>query len=304
MKVIVGIDGSAQQADALALGSQLARVDGGHLTIANAYPWSRAATRLGSAYHLTVEEDAKELLAGAEAMVSGVECTTRAIADPSPARALHALAEEEGADILVVGSCHRGPVGRAVLGGVADRLVHGAPCAVAVAPRGYAADGGEPRRIGVAYDGSPESREALAWAGRFAERIGGSVSLVMVYEPVVLAVGYPAGMVYDSEEIDKKQRAECGRMLDEAVASLPPGVEPTSTMVHGAPGPSLAAAAEDVDLMVTGSRGYGPSRTTVLGSVSRSLIHHSPRPVVVLPRGASETQDAAGPVRDDVHAPA
>lgn len=43
----------------------------------------------------------------------------------------------------------------------AGRLLHGAPCAVAVAPAG-AREAGSFRHVGIAYDGTPEARAALA----------------------------------------------------------------------------------------------------------------------------------------------
>src|SRR5688572_3246747 len=130
MNVIVGIDGREQQRDALALATQLAQVDGGELTIAHVYPWSRWSVRLGAPYEVTMREDAEALLADAKVAANDMPCTVRAVADLSPARGLHRLAEDEDADVLVVGPSHRSVLGRTMLGGVSDRVVHAAPCAV------------------------------------------------------------------------------------------------------------------------------------------------------------------------------
>ena len=43
----------------------------------------------------------------------------------------------------------------------------------------------------------------------------------------------------------------------------------------------------EVDLLVLGSRGYGPVRRTLLGSTSDRVVHVAPSSVVVLPRGAA-----------------
>jgi nucleotide-binding universal stress UspA family protein len=97
--------------------------------------------------------------------------------------ALAAEAREQGADLVVLGSTHRGPLGRIVPGTTMENLLGGAPCAVAVAPPGFAdrADGesvwqpldghGDDtgmRVIGVAYDGSPAARAALESATEMA----------------------------------------------------------------------------------------------------------------------------------------
>jgi nucleotide-binding universal stress UspA family protein len=57
----------------------------------------------------------------------------------SPSRGLLDTAVAAQADLIVVGSAHHVPVGGVLLGSVGERLLIGAPCAVAIAPRGHAA---------------------------------------------------------------------------------------------------------------------------------------------------------------------
>ena len=91
-------------------------------------------------------------------------------------RGLHRQAEEQHADLLVVGSCSRGAFGRAMIGDDTRAALNGAPCAVAIASRGYAARAGNPiARIGVAYNGSPESKAALAMARELAAPTSASI---------------------------------------------------------------------------------------------------------------------------------
>ena len=285
MNVIVGIDAREQQADALALGADLARPDGGRLLVAYVYPWSHGATRLGTAYARTVRDDAIEVLRDATRDLDGVDFEIRAVPDPSVARGLHRLAEEENADLVVIGSPHRGVVGRTLVGGTAERVTHGSATPVAVAPRGYTRRDA-PALIGVAYDASDEAAAALAWATRFATTAGAKVKLLSAYEPTPLVVGYPAaGNPYD--ELDRTMRRECRERLDAAVASLPAALEPTGEMLDAPVAHSLAEAAKELDMLVAGSRGYGPHRAVLLGSVTQALSHASPCPLVVLPRGVA-----------------
>jgi hypothetical protein len=86
-------------------------------------------------------------------------------------RALHEAADELGASMIVAGSSHRGPAGRVVPGGVGERLLHAAPCAVALAPRGYARPAGGLGRIGVAF---VEAVEEAARGGRPRRQSGDS----------------------------------------------------------------------------------------------------------------------------------
>ena len=101
----------------------------------------------------------------------GVAIEFRELEAASAARGLHEAAEQEDIGLLVVGSTRRGAVGRLLPGSTADRLRHGAPCAIAVVPRDW-----QPRgslsTIGVAYVDTPEGREALREAHALASRAG------------------------------------------------------------------------------------------------------------------------------------
>ncbi len=57
----------------------------------------------------------------------------------------------------------------------------------------------------------------------------------------------------------------------------------TAAMV-GATRSSWRGRSPSTDLLVVGSRGYGPVLRVLLGSVSTRLIHIAPCPVLVIPR--------------------
>ena len=67
------------------------------------------------------------------------------------------------------------------------------------------------------------------------------------------------------------------------------GVDTEPQLLHGEPAEALSEAAGDLDLLVLGSRGYGPVKGTVLGSVSARVMAAAPTPVLVVPRGAGPT---------------
>src|SRR4051794_27000635 len=155
--IIVAFDGSDRAQDALALALRLRDREDGQITLACAVvdrPWHHAAT--------PVTDEIAVMLAGARAKVpAGIRVALRMPAAGSPARALTELAEADQADLLVVGSSRRSPSGQIWLERTAGRLLQGAPCAVAVAPAGVR-ESETFHHIGVAYDGSPEARIALA----------------------------------------------------------------------------------------------------------------------------------------------
>ncbi len=55
----------------------------------------------------------------------------------------------------------------------------------------------------------------------------------------------------------------------------------------------LCEAGADIDLLVIGSRGYGPMHHALVGSVSAHLMRSCPVPVLVMPRGATVDEGAA-----------
>jgi nucleotide-binding universal stress UspA family protein len=139
--------------------------------------------------------------------------------------------------------------------------------------------------VGVGYDGSEESEVALIAACQVARRAGASLRVIRIYDAT--RFGAPAlmtipGEVPFHENYEKQQRAG----LDEAVAALPAEIHAQAVFIAGSPGPELAAQTENVDLMVVGSRGYGPRAAVLLGGVTHTVTRKAHCPVIVLPRGS------------------
>jgi nucleotide-binding universal stress UspA family protein len=283
-KIIIGFDGSEPARDALALGHRLARETGADLLVANVYPLEPLLTAVpASPYQAQLLRDAEHTLASARAaLADGPDADFRAIPGASPARALHELAERENADLVVVGSCHRGRLGRALIGSNAQKLLHGSPCAVGVAPHGYrhtphaTTSNWDDTGVGVAYDGSPEAKEAL----QAARDTYGTLHVISIVDLGGLSYGYGYGYAEYLDNARELARVE----IAEAQAEL--GDRDVKTEIReGAPVTELSAASETLDLLFIGSRSYGPARRVLLGSVSAQLIEGASCPVIVTPRG-------------------
>jgi nucleotide-binding universal stress UspA family protein len=303
--IVVGYDGHDHASDALALGRLLARADGVRLVVACAYPEdplgeSAAAHEIARG----VREDAEAVLDRARAELAAapgapVEAELRAIAGAAPARVLHELAEQTDAEIIVVGATHHGAAVRLLTGSTPERVLDGAHCAVSVAPQGFAAKHAEdPRsiaRIAVAYDDSPEADRALDAAAALARRTGASLRLVTAVNTTVGL--YPPLDPTAYREISEVAREAAQLRLDRAAAGLEGDVPVTTAVIEGDVALALVADSEDDDLMVTGSRGHGPFRRVLLGSVSTKLLREAACPLVIVPRGSGEGT-AAEPERE------
>src|SRR6185503_3981093 len=122
-EILVGVDGTAGAEDALAFARRLAGTTGATLRLATAFPYQDTPSRASNAtFREALRADATATL---ERLGDG-DTPRIAVADVSPAHALHVLADESGAALVVVGSTHRGPVGRVLPGSTAERLLHGA----------------------------------------------------------------------------------------------------------------------------------------------------------------------------------
>jgi nucleotide-binding universal stress UspA family protein len=212
-------------------------------------------------------------------LVADAKPQVRLLSSADPAFALTELAREIGAEVIVLGSTRAAVDGRAAPGRLAHRLLHGsAPAAVTVAPVGYRGSESGLRRIGVGYDGRRESETALKLAARLARDAGVPLALWHVLEH---SAAGDVTMWLASHETMREWAEEC---LEAAVRRLGDVTVAEAVLLEGHPADVLAAQAATVDLLVLGSRDYGPMGRVLLGSVSRSVMRTAPCPVLVVPR--------------------
>jgi nucleotide-binding universal stress UspA family protein len=276
--VIVGVDGRGGGRDAITLATKL--LDGaGKLTLAHVRQGATNPYHAVTPGYLDEERDASGKLLEKERSETEVDAELVSVVAQSPGRGLHERAEEQEADLLVVGSCKRGILGRVMVGDDASAALNGAPCAVAIATAGYSQLGTPLQKLGVAYNGSPESEDALELARELARDTGGRVSALEVVHLSAYAFGglMAAPPMGDAiEDMLKQAEARMGELE---------GVDGRAS--YGFVGEDLAAFGEHVDLLIVGSRSYGPVRRLVYGSTAAYLERHARCSLLVLPRRAN-----------------
>jgi nucleotide-binding universal stress UspA family protein len=229
---------------------------------------------------------AKEAVAAMRRLHDDLGVETTIVDDVSVPRGLHITARAKRAGLIVVGSTRRGRTGRVVTGSTAERLLQGAPCPVALAPSRY--ERAELKTIAVGFVDTPEGHEALAAAHALAVRFGARLRVVTVLHP---AGGFDAAKAGGlrppkSYMLEGRHRADAEAAVDRAIAALGDGAEVERELHVDDPADVLLRISEHVDLLVCGSRGYGPVRSVLLGGVSRRLVDEAHCPVLVLPREA------------------
>jgi nucleotide-binding universal stress UspA family protein len=274
--VIVGVEGRAGGRDAIALAGRLLD-EHGQLTLVNVHGGSLNPVRASTPGRLAEEQERSHELLERERTQAEVQAELVSYVASSPGHGLHELAEERRADLLVVGSCGRGHAGRVLLGDDTRASLNGASCAVAVASRHYADHPLPITTVGVGYDGSPESEVALALARELAARRRSTLRALDVLSlPSYAFAGYGAPALGDEIE---QMLAEAKQRMD-AIE----GVD--GRAVYGLPGEELAAFSDELQLLIVGSRGYGPMKRLILGSTSNYLESHARCSLLVLPRAA------------------
>jgi nucleotide-binding universal stress UspA family protein len=246
-KAIVGFDGRSGGDDAQALASALV---GGH----------------GQVVLAQVGDGDSDASSGSARVVK--------IAARSVGEGLRRVAERQGGELIVVGSCQRNALERVVAGDDARSVLHRAVCPVAIAPTGYGTSGRAIRTVGVAYNGSSESMVAVAHAGLLAAQLGVGLIALSVVAPPMPTVGWgmSGGYLIDQESQLAEARERLGT-LD--------GVE--LEFVIGTIYDELTAFSERVDLIVCGSRHHNPAARIVLGSSGDHLARHAGCPLLVTP---------------------
>ncbi|MFC7495961.1 MULTISPECIES: universal stress protein [unclassified Nocardioides] len=140
----------------------------------------------------------------------------------------------------------------------------------------------------VGVDGSETSDRALEWAARYAALEGRP--LVIAHALGTIGAPEAAGMQFDGGAtfalVYDQLRADGETIVAAAttkVADAHPSLETSTVIEHGDPRQLVLSLAEHASTVVMGSRGRGPFRSLVLGSVTATVAGRARCPVVVIP---------------------
>ena len=297
--IVVGYEPSTADRAPVDFGVAMARLAGVPLVVVSVHSGAPTPPVSGEPLQYGVGQPEADLPADsspalqqveAELTALGVPVECRTLAGASAAKALHEAAEAMDAGLLVVGSSKRSPLGRVLAGAsTGERLIHGAPCPVAVVPRDWRQEG-KLAAVGVAYVDSEEGREALHSGAAVARRAGAALRAFTVVEPrfgmhletEAPMAGHPVGKGFETVLGEHRTHAE--GELRRVVEALD-GVDAQADGLIGDPAEVLIDVSEELGVLVCGSRGYGPPLTVLLGSVSRRVTQGAHCPVIVVPRG-------------------
>ncbi|MCD8339698.1 MAG: universal stress protein, partial [Burkholderiales bacterium] len=237
------------------------------------------------------DEEAQLILKPAveELKKAGVDVQTRfAIGEPAPTIAK--VAEDIGADLIIMGSHGRSALKGLLLGSVTNSVL-----ALCTKPmlilRNKPAKMHDNLQVGVAIDGSRYGAAAVKYIMDNHDLFGEKpcfylINVVSDYAGVVMPD--MAGMALPTLS-EMEVRAMQQEAFDEAVAPYKKefdkrGYENKEVCLVGNPGDEIAAYAKKhhLDLIVMGTRGFGAFKAAVLGSTATRIAAISDTPLLVI----------------------
>ncbi len=293
-RIAAGVNGFPEGNDAVALGEMIARATGAELLLVAVHTDPLVVLPEGMNWK-GLEEQAQKAVRDARDGFAP-DARVRVETDLSVGRALQRVVQHEHRDLLVVGSNRHAVEGEVRIGKRTRQLLDSAACALAVAPRGMSTQPPrELKRIGVGFDAGPEAHAALKLAAGIASNCGAQLVLCGVIDDRVQSAGWarlaaprPAWEKADqpgAPDWDEIVRTSEDKLMDHLRAAAKSVDSDVATEVRrGRPADRLLELAQDVDLIVIGSRRWGQAARLILGSTGEGLMFHATCPVMVAPR--------------------
>jgi nucleotide-binding universal stress UspA family protein len=230
--------------------------------------------------------------AAGSATPPGVTVTPVEIQGDDVAEEVLQYAEDEGVDLIVLGTHGHRSLRHPALGGLTGELVRRAPCPVLAVPRRAAAGATAPvlSRILVPVDFSPQAMRAVVEGKSLAERYHAELALLFVVEehtvPVFSDTGLPAFTVL---AVPPEMAGQAQVALEQVYREASGPEVPASFHVRtGHPAREIRRFVdqEEVDLVVMSTRGVSGLKAFALGSVTERTVRDAPCAVLTVGAGA------------------
>jgi nucleotide-binding universal stress UspA family protein len=211
--------------------------------------------------------------AGQDLELNYRNAVVKVVRDSSEAAGIVRYAEENGIDLIVIGTHGRGAVPEMLFGSVAQTVVRQARVPVLVV--GPQAGGQHARCVLAPVDLSERSAGALAQAGRLAADAGSRLQVLHVVD--FSRVAHPEAL--EIGERERHARDDLARLVTE----VEPAVAADLEVAVGPAAPEILRLARkhDAGLIVMAESGHGNLERLVIGSVCKAVVRAAPCPVLV-----------------------
>lgn len=280
--IVAGVDGSPESLRAAALAWRIARAGDAPCVLVYAVPEIWAPGGVGPLVHAPdifdrLTADVRRLLA--DELGAEIPAAVREALVSRAGRCgvvLAEVAQERGAELIVVGGRHHGALARGWGGSTAHHLVRTVDVPVLVTGPGRRI----PERVLAAVDVFEAAAPTLAAAARYATLLGARLRVLHVIEPAK----FPTVVPLSIDERDYERRAR--QVFERLVESAAPEVAPADRVTRRGPADEAIAeeaAAWEADVTVVGSHGKGWLNRMLIGSTTERLVNRLPTSLLVVP---------------------
>ncbi|HEX5192032.1 MAG TPA: universal stress protein [Solirubrobacteraceae bacterium] len=210
--------------------------------------------------------------------------------DTSIVRGLEHIVARDHRQLLVLGSSRRGPDQKVSIGRTARQLLHDLSCPLAIAPRGLASrPGWALRRIAVGFDGGTHAAAALKLGQQLTRGTDAELHVLGAIDDRFPTPNWATTWLEPfRDEWDNavdEQLTTLARQIDDALEA---GIDARPEVVRGIASAALTTLSERVDLVVIGSRRWGPAARLLLGGTGEALVRACRAPLLIVPAPAGE----------------
>ena len=283
MKTLLAVDGSDNSYEAVHALKYFARAE--QLTLLHALDVPRPAypmilPKLAEEHYKTLEQnmrrDGERLLDRVQSLLPmHAGPSTKHLRIGSPAEVIVSMAEEQKADLIVMGTRGLGPIKERLLGSVSHRILTLAPCATLIVNGPVKAM----KQILLPLQGPFDAEAAIRFLQLKPFHDAIEVSLLTVLPSTQPPGPADAAAATAVAEILEEQAAYIEGVAERLRAI---GYQAHGVAVAGAPTAVILQEAATLrsDLILMGTRGRQGITRFVLGSVSHAVLHQMPCPVL------------------------
>jgi len=293
-RIVIAVDGSDEANRAARRGLRLAQ--GFDATVDVLSVVEQKALRLTetSDEKAQLHERGEAALTGIEELASefGQTVTTNLL-EGKPAVRISEYADEQDADLIVVGRQGLTGLGRRLLGGVTERVLHRSDVPVLVISGEDNGDDVEAdySRVLITTDGSENAEVAIPHGTAIAQRYGSVVHVLNVVDLQAAGGAFNAGGLEKEflERLDARGQEAVDSVANKIEESAPDltvetAVERTASFEGAAAGVREYVEENEIDLLVMGSHGRSNLKRQLLGSVASTVLRTVDVPVLVVKR--------------------
>ncbi|WP_369335378.1 universal stress protein [Halostella sp. PRR32] len=291
-RIIIAVDGSEEARRAARRGLKIAQAFGASVTVLSVINQKALRLTESAAEKTRLRERAKEAVTEIEDLASdlGLSVTTE-LAEGRPTSQICECATEQNAGLIVVGRQGLTGLGRRLLGGVTEQVLHRSDCPVLVIPSSDDETDAEYSRVLITTDGSENAEVAIPHGIAFAQRDGSDVHVLNVVDLQAAGGEFNAGGLEKQflERLDARGQEAVDSVANKIEESAPEvtvetAVKRTKSFEGVAAGIREYVDENDIDLIVMGSHGRSNLKRQLIGSVASTVLRTANVPVLVVKR--------------------